>query len=75
VEVAFAVENMMLAATQEGLGSCFVNRFDEEEVRAILKGHKDARAVAVIPLGFPEGPVEGQGAKNLSEIVSYNQFE
>ncbi len=75
MDVAFALGNLMLAATAEGLGSCFVHRFPEEEVRAILGAPSDARTMAIIPLGIPNGQSTPPGSKHLSEIVSYNSFE
>lgn len=77
VDVAFAVGQLMVAAAGEGLGTCFVHRFDEEEVRGLLGAPRDVRVVAITPLGFPAdgGNKEHRGAKHLSEIVSYNRFE
>ncbi len=37
IDVAIAVENMVLAATAEGLGTCWVGSFDENQVKALLK--------------------------------------
>lgn len=75
MDVAFALGNLMLAAAAEGLGSCFVHRFQEEEVRALLGAPTDARTMALVPLGFPNGQTTSPGSKHLSVIVSYNSFD
>ncbi len=38
IDVALAVENMILTAVSEGLGTCCVGSFDEKEVKEVLKG-------------------------------------
>ena len=37
IDVSLAVENMVLTAVSEGLGTCCVGSFDEKEVRKRLK--------------------------------------
>lgn len=77
VDVAFALGNLMLAAASEGLGTTYVNKFSEEEVRALLGGPKDARVIGILPLGFPSPDAlpEHKGVRHISEIVSYNHFD
>jgi nitroreductase len=51
-DAAAATENLILAATALGLGTCWVGAFDEEEVRKILKLKRDFRPLAIIPVGY-----------------------
>ena len=37
IDVAIAVENMVLAATNEGLGTCWIGSFDEGQVKKLLE--------------------------------------
>jgi nitroreductase len=75
--VWMAVENMLLAATDEGLGSCvytFLNREEEEELKKILHGSQTDRIACVIQLGHSNGEAKSQSRKPLDEIVSYEHF-
>ena len=53
-DTAAAVQNILLAATGLGYGSCWVGAFDEEAVRQILQLPAQQRPVAIIPIG--KGP-------------------
>jgi nitroreductase len=55
VDVAIAVENMVLAATGEGLGTCWIGSFDENKVRETLKIPKHLRVIVLLALGYPTG--------------------
>lgn len=48
-----AIENMILAARDEGLGSCWLISVDKEKIREILSVPADYRVDAVLALGFP----------------------
>ena len=82
IDVAIAVENMVLAATGEALGTCWIGSFDEDKVRAILKIPKNLRVVVLLAIGYPSGK-EGLGSKvirmvrkrkSLDEIVSIEEY-
>ena len=81
IDVAIAVENMVLAATGEDLGTCWIGSFDENKVRAVLKIPENLRVVVLLALGYPSGK-EGFGykvfravrkLKSLDEIVSLEE--
>jgi len=52
-DVATAIENLMLLAFEQGLGSVWVGKFEEKEVAKILDLPKNLRPVAIIPIGYP----------------------
>ena len=75
--VWMAVENMLLAATDEGLGSCvytFLNRDEEEELKKILRGSQMDRIACMIQLGHSNGEAKSPSRKPMDEIVSYEHF-
>jgi nitroreductase len=74
VDVAIALDHMVLAATNEGLGSCWIGRFKEEKVKDLLEIPNDVKVVALIPLGYANEEPEHSGRKHLSEIVCYDKF-
>jgi nitroreductase len=53
VDVAIAMEHLVLAATEKGLGTCWIAAFDEIRVKEALGMPKEARVVALTPLGYP----------------------
>jgi len=64
---AAAIENMLLAATGLGLGSCWVGAMDEEAVRHVVGLPDFVRPIAVITIGYPaEEPEE--------KTIDYTRF-
>jgi len=53
LDVAAAVENMLLAAVALGLGSCWVSGFAAEDLSRLLGLPASVRPLAILPLGFP----------------------
>jgi nitroreductase len=78
LDVAAAIENLVLAAHAEGLGSCWCTEFKEDRLREILKIPEGVRVIGVVPLGYPDPTAAGNGGpaqrKSLSEIVAYDGF-
>ncbi|MDO9577399.1 MAG: nitroreductase family protein [Candidatus Cloacimonadales bacterium] len=54
VDVAIAFQQMMLAAWNRGIGSCWLAAFDEKSVKKILGIPDKIRVVALSPFGFPK---------------------
>lgn len=53
VDVAIAVEHICLAATEQGLGSCWVCNFDVDLCKQLFELPEDIIPLAIIPLGYP----------------------
>lgn len=73
VDAAIAMEHIVLAAANEGLGTCWIGAFDEKAVREVLGIPEHIRVVAMTPLGYPaeeKGPVADR--KPLEEIAHYD---
>lgn len=69
VDGAIALEHMILAATEEGLGTCWIGAFYEDKVRKILGVPQPYRIIALTPLGYPAVEGRDRGRKNLDEII------
>lgn len=52
-DTAAAVENILLTAAAEGLGSCWVGAFDEDEVAGVLGLEGSIRPLALVLVGHP----------------------
>jgi len=75
VDVAIALENMVIAAEALGLGSCWIGYFTESEVKKALKIPENLKVVAMIAIGYPAEKPEPPPKKSLEEIVHYETFE
>jgi len=74
VDIGIAFEHLVLAAWEQGLGTCWIGSFKEEEVKRILNVPRDLRVVALTPLGYPDDEPRVRGRKSAKEIVHYNSF-
>jgi len=85
VDVAIALEHAILAATAEGLGTCWIGGFNEDKVREVLSIPQSIRVVAMTPLGYPTGEkglydrLAAVGKRrlrrrSLEEIVRYEKW-
>jgi len=80
IDIAIALDHLTLAAVAEGLGTCWIGAFFEEQVKAILDVPDEVRVVAMIPLGYPASdglirPVTEDQRKAESEVFSVNRFQ
>ena len=74
VDIGIALEHLMLAATAEGLGTCWIGAFFEEEVKKLLSIPDDVKVVALTPVGYPAGEKKWRPRKSLEEIVMYEKW-
>lgn len=74
VDVAIAVEHLILQAQEEGLGTCWIGAFEEREIKSILNIPNGVRVLALTPLGYSDENPASRGRKSLEEIVSYDSF-
>ena len=75
VDVAIAIDHLTLAATAEGLGTCWIGAFDQKAVRKILGIPKEIVVVELLPLGYPADPDPvAKSRQPLSEIVYYEAW-
>ena len=75
IDTAIAMEHLILAATAEGLGSCWIGAFSEPDVRKLLNVPENLRIVALTPLGVPNETPKPQPRKALKDIVINNKFD
>ena len=73
-DCAAAIQNMLLEATNLGLGSCWIGAFDEKAITRILKLSDDLRAQAIITIGYSdESPVIPR-RYNIDGLISYDEY-
>jgi nitroreductase len=74
VDVAIALENMIVAATALGYGTCWVGAFDEGMVKSVLGVPDDVRVVALTPVGAPADKPDRRPRMPLAEFASLNRY-
>jgi len=82
VDVSLAVENMVLTAQSEGLGTCCVGSFDEAEVKQTVKVPDNYEVIVMLAVGYPRGKLDvgskllhlARPRKSLSDVVSEEAF-
>jgi len=75
IDLAIAVEHMALQAVEEGLGTCWIGAFNQDEVKRVLEIPEECKVVALLPLGFPADKPKPKSRKKLEEIISYDGFK
>ncbi len=53
VDAAIALQDMILCATEEGLGTCWIGAFNENAIREMLKIPSHLKVIALLALGYP----------------------
>ncbi len=74
INLTIAVDHMTLQACEQGLGTCWIGAFSQEEVKKILKIPDKYKVVALLPLGFPADSPRPKTRKSLEEIICYENF-
>jgi nitroreductase len=68
VDLAFAASFMVLQAVHEGLGTCCMTTFDEQEIREILTTPFSMRIVLLLLVGYPAETPEPTPRKPLRQV-------
>ncbi len=75
VDFGICFEHLILAATAEGLATCWIGWFNEEKVKDILKIPKKYKVMGMTPLGYPIKPKgEVKDRKNIKNIIHNEEF-
>lgn len=74
LDVGIAAAHIVLAAEDEGLGSCILGWFDEDKMRKLLGIPSGKRVLLDIILGYSVQPDRTKKRKPAEEVISYNQY-
>jgi nitroreductase len=75
VDVAIVMDHLILAATNLGLGTCWIGAFNAEAARELLKLPEGIEPLIFTPLGYPSDQPKEKQRKSLSELVRYESWE
>jgi len=74
MDVTIALQNMVVAAWVQEVGSCWMGAFDERKLRDTLNLPADSRIVGAVAFGIPnESPIQ-PAKKSLSETVHFGKW-
>ncbi len=73
-DVALAMENLMLAAEAEGLGTVCVGLFDAAAAATALGVPAEVDVVALTPLGYPAAETKVPPRKGRGEFVHWDRY-
>lgn len=75
VDVAIAMDHLILAATALGLGTCWVAAFDPAAAREGLGLPQDVEPIIFTPLGYPGDQPRPKRRKPVGELVHYERWQ
>jgi nitroreductase len=75
VDVAIAMDHLVLAATNLGLGTCWIAAFNPDAAREILSLPDSVEPVAFTPLGYADDQPGQKTRKALTDIVKYEHWQ
>jgi nitroreductase len=74
VDVAIAMDHLILTATEQGLGTCWIAAFDPSAAREVLGLPDGVEPIAFTPLGYAADRPAAKRRKPLSELVRYERW-
>lgn len=72
---AAAAENILLAATALGLGTCWIGAFSEEKVKDILAMPEDVRVQSIIAVGYADEEPHEPDKLDLEYLVYFERWK
>jgi len=74
VDVTIAMDHLILAAADLGLGTCWVGAFKPDVAREVLNLPDDVEPIAFTPLGYPDDQPGHKFRKSINELVRYEHW-
>jgi nitroreductase len=74
VDIAIVMDHLILAAADQGLGTCWVAAFNADKAREILELPQEVEPLIFTPLGYPADTPGSKQRKPISDLISYNKW-
>ena len=74
VDTTIAMDHLILAAADLGLGTCWIAAFDPQAASEILRLPDEVEPIAFTPLGYPADELKAKKRKDISELVRYEKW-
>ena len=69
LNVAIAIEHIVLKAVDLGLGSCWLGRFDKDKLQEYLKLDESIYPVVLLPVGYPDQSPKPRPRFDLDKLI------
>ncbi len=69
MNVAIAIEHIVLKAVDLGLGSCWLGRFDRDKVKEFLAQDDSIYPIVLLPVGYPDQSPKARPRIALDKLV------
>jgi nitroreductase len=73
-DTAAAVQNLLLTATANGLGSCWIGAFDEGRAADALGFPEGIRPVAIVPVGYPAESPRQRPRRPVKQVTRWDRW-
>ena len=73
IDIAVAVEHLCLAATEQGLATCWVCNFDAEKCKQLFAIAGNEEPAVLIPIGYAADAPKEKNRKAMEEIRMSNE--
>ena len=74
VDVTIAMDHLILAAADLGLGTCWIGAFNPDVACEVLKLPNDVEPIAFTPLGYPDDQPGYKSRKSMDKLVRYEHW-
>lgn len=74
-DTAIAVEHIVLEAENQGLSTCWIGWYTQQEIRPVLNIPSDKYVVCVLTVGYSAETPKPRPRKKLEEMVRYEKWQ
>jgi nitroreductase len=74
MDISMAAQNVMLTATDKGLGSCVIRGFNQKAVQTLLNLPSHVMPELIITLGYPAKPARIPSRRLIEELVHWEEY-
>ena len=75
IDAAIAMDHMILAATEEGLGTCWIGAFDVQAAREAFALPEGVEPILMTPLGYAADQPKPKVRKPLDALVHWDRWQ
>lgn len=74
MDIAIALDHLTLVAVEENLGTCWIESFDQEQIKQFLNVPEEYKIGALMPIGTPYDDPTVKSRKKLGELFCNETF-
>ena len=74
IDLGIVSAHIVLAAEEQGLGSCILGWFDEKAIKQMVGIPSSKRLLLDIVIGYAAKPDRPKSRKSMDKIVSFNKY-